>query len=87
MCLLYKQLKLETSLTIEALQNMMSYLFKGRKSIDFFKEMFFSFSRESLLEEKYIKDNISHREYISYSMKIFEENGKLHFANKKSFEF
>ncbi len=94
-CLLYKQLRVETSLTIDQLPNTIEELQKHEELLIqvqwkyrfFFKEMLFLFSRDPLLEKMYIKDNIAHRDRISYSMKIFTQRGELSFPDERSFEF
>ena len=93
--LLYKQLRVETSLTINELPNTIEELQKHEELLIqvqwkyrfFFKEMLFLFSRDPLLEKMYIKDNITHRDRISYSMKIFTQRGELSFPDERSFEF
>jgi len=93
--LLYKQLRVETSLTIDELPNTIEELQKHEELLIqvqwkyrfFFKEMLFLFSRDPLLEKMYIKDNIAHRDRISYSMKIFTQRGELSFPDERSFEF
>ena len=93
--LLYKQLRVETILTIDELPNTIEELQKHEELLIqvqwkyrfFFKEMLFLFSRDPLLEKMYIKDNIAHRDRISYSMKIFTQRGELSFPDERSFEF
>ncbi|MDF1878117.1 TetR/AcrR family transcriptional regulator [Sulfurimonas sp. SAG-AH-194-C20] len=93
--LLYLQLREEAFLSVAELPKNIQELQEHEKLLIqiqwkyrfFFKEMLFLFSRDKELEEMYIKDNIAHRERISHSMKIFEEEGELVFTDKKSFEF
>jgi len=93
--LLYNQLKTEASLTVQEPPKTLKKLREHEKLLIqiqwkyrfFFKEMLFLFSRDALLEEMYIKDNISHRERITYSMQIFVQKGELHFPDTQSLEF
>ena len=93
--LLYMKFRTENTLTIKELPKTLQELRAHEKLLIqnqwkyrfFFKEMLFLFSRDQILEEMYIKDNIAHRERISHSMKTFEERGELDFPDEKSFEF
>jgi len=93
--LLYKRLREEAFLGFEELPRTIQELQGHEKLLIalqwkyrfFFKEMLFLFSRDSVLEEMYIKDNIAHRERISHSMRLFEEQGELSFPDESSFEF
>lgn len=93
--LLYVQLRNEASLSVQELPKSIEELQKHEKLLIklqwkyrfFFKEMLFLFSRDKILKEMYIRDNIAHRERITLSMKTFAEKGILHFPDEKSFEF
>ncbi len=93
--LLYMQLKNEAYLSVSELPKSIEELQKHEKLLIklqwkyrfFFKEMLFLFSRDKELEKMYIADNIAHRERVSHSLHIFEQNGELCFPDEKSFEF
>ena len=93
--LLYKQLRQETTLTVEHLPKDIQALQEHEKLLIqvqwkyrfFFKEMLFLFSKDAQLEKMYIEDNIKHRERIAYSIRTFERNGELSLKDEKSFEF
>ena len=93
--LLYIQFRRENTLAVKELPKTLHELREHEKLLIqnqwkyrfFFKEMLFLFSRDKILEDMYIKDNIAHRERISYSMKTFQKRGELTFPDEKSFEF
>ena len=93
--LLYIQFRTENTLAVKDLPKTLQELREHEKLLIqnqwkyrfFFKEMLFLFSRDKILEDMYIKDNIAHRERISYSMKTFQKRGELNFPDEKSFEF
>jgi AcrR family transcriptional regulator len=93
--LLYIQFRRENTLTVKELPKTLQELREHEKLLIqnqwkyrfFFKEMLFLFSRDKILEDMYIKDNIAHRERIGYSMKTFQKRGELTFPDEKSLEF
>lgn len=87
--LLYSQMREEMTLSINELPTTLSELSEHQKILIgiqweyrfFFREMLFLFSRDVMLKEQYIKDNVAHRSRIHFTMVRFVENGELNITD------
>ena len=53
----------------------------------FFREMLFLLSRDDVLKQQYIKDNVAHRARIRFSIVGFVENGELNITDDTTLEY
>lgn len=83
--LLYTKMREEMTLSIEALPKTLSELSEHQKVLIgiqweyrfFFREILFLLSRDKILEEQYIADNIAHRGRIKHATQGFIASGEL----------
>ena len=93
--LLYRQMREEMTLSIDELPTTLAELSEHQKSLIgiqweyrfFFREMLFLFSRDAVLKEQYIKDNVAHRSRIHFTMVRFVETGELDIKDDDTLEY
>lgn len=92
---LYIKLRVEMSLDIQELPKSIKELQEHEKILIkiqwkyrfFFRELLFLFSRDSTLQEQYIKDNLSHRNRIKIVINNLRENNELNIPDDKALEY
>ena len=93
--LLYRKMREEMTLSIADLPRTFESLSEHQKVLIgiqweyrfFFREMLFLFSRDDVLKQQYIKDNVAHRSRIRLSMEGFVENGELNITDDATLEY
>ena len=93
--LLYRQMREEMTLSIEELPKTLDELSEHQKMLIgiqweyrfFFREMLFLFSRDEILKEQYIRDNVAHRSRIHFTMVHFVETGELDIKDDDTLEY
>jgi AcrR family transcriptional regulator len=93
--LLYQNMRNEMTLSIKDLPKTLKELSKHQKMLIgiqweyrfFFREMLFLFSRDAILKEQYIEDNIAHRSRIYLSIQKFVERGELDIQEKETLDY
>ncbi|MCF6341151.1 MAG: TetR/AcrR family transcriptional regulator [Sulfurimonas sp.] len=93
--LLYKKMREKMTLSIDALPKTLEELSTHQKILIgiqweyrfFFREILFLFSRDTVLENQYIEDNIAHRKRISKTIRSFIESGDLEILDGDIFEY
>lgn len=92
---LYKQMRKEMSLPVEALPKTILELNRHQEDLlnilweyrFFYKELLFLFSRDAELEKMYVEDNLQHRQRVLKSVESFIENGEIELINGQKIDY
>jgi len=91
---LYEQMLQESTLLVQDLPKDIVGLFEHQKLMStilwkyrfFYRELLFLLSRDPNLKERYVSDNLSHRERIRITFENLVKNGDLEITEEKVFE-
>lgn len=92
---LYEQMLTESTLLVQDLPKGVVELFEHQKLMSkilwkyhfFYRELLFLLSRDPLLKQRYIEDNISHRQRIKISFENLINNGDMQIKDEKTLKY